>query len=60
MEMWDAEYLDLVVPVLIECDREQLGACQFRTVRGWPVCWFSERDRLAVVECSLGGENDDD
>ena len=34
MELWDADYLDLVVPAYFEFDREQMGEFQFGTVRG--------------------------
>ena len=60
MEVWDAEYLDLVVPAFIEFDREQMGQFQFGTVRGWLDCRFGERDGVPLVEFSWEGENDND
>ncbi len=60
MEVWDAEYLDLIVPAFIEFDREQMGQFQFGTVRGWLDCRFSERDGAPVVDFSWEGENDND
>jgi hypothetical protein len=44
MEVWSADYLDLVVPAFIEFDRDQMGRFQFGTVRGWLDCRFGERD----------------
>ena len=60
MELWDAEYLDLVVPAFIEFDREQMGEFQFGTVRGWLDCRFAEREGMPVVDFSWEGENDND
>ena len=60
MELWDADYLDLVVPAFLEFDREQMGQFQFGTVRGWLDCRFSERDGVPVVDFSWEGENDND
>lgn len=60
MEMWDAEYLDLILPAFIEFDRQQMGEFQFGTVRGWLDCRFSERNRVPVVDFSWEGENDND
>ena len=60
MEMWDTEYLDLVVPAFMEFDRERMGEFQFGTVRGWLDCRFGERDRVPVVDFSWEGENDND
>src|SRR2546425_11678592 len=58
MEVWDAEYLDLVVPAFIEFDRERMGQFQFGTVRGWLDCRFGERDGVPVVDFSWEGENE--
>jgi len=60
MEMWDADYFDLIVPAFIEFDREHMGQFQFGTVRGWIDCRFSKRDRVPVVDFSWEGENDND
>ncbi len=60
MEVWSADYLDLVVPAFIEFDREEMGRFQFGTVRGWLDCRFGERDRGPVVDFSWEGENDND
>lgn len=60
MEMWERDYLDLVVPAFIEFDRRQMGQFQFGTVRGWLDCRFRERDGAAVVDFSWEGENDND
>ncbi len=60
MELWDAEYLDLVVPAFIEFDREHMGQFQFGTVRGWLDCRFGERDGVPAVEFSWEGETDTD
>jgi len=60
MEVWDEDYLDLVVPAFIEFDREQMGQFQFGTVRGWLDCRFGERDGAAAVDFSWEGENDND
>ena len=60
MEVWDEEYLDLVVPAFIEFDREQMGQFQFGTVRGWLDCRFGARNGVPAVEFSWEGENDND
>jgi len=60
MEVWDAEYLDLMVPAFIEFDREQMGQFQFGTVRGRLDCRFGERVGVPVVDFSWEGENDND
>src|SRR5262245_49169933 len=60
MELWDRDYLDLVVPAFIEFDGEQMGQFQFGTVRGWLDCRFEERDGVEVVEFSWEGVNDND
>src|SRR5262245_35086651 len=60
MEVWDREYLDLVVPAFIEFDGKQMGQFQFGTVRGWLDCRFEERGGAEVVEFSWEGENDND
>lgn len=60
MEVWDVDYLDLVVPAFIEFDREQMGQFQFGTVRGWLDCRFGQRDGAPVVDFSWEGENDND
>ena len=60
MELWDADYLDLVVPAYFEFDREQMGEFQFGTVRGWLDCRFNERDGAPTVDFSWEGENDND
>jgi hypothetical protein len=60
MEVWDKDYLDLVVPAFIEFDREQMGQFQFGTVRGWLDCRFDERQGTQIVDFSWEGENDND
>lgn len=60
MEVWDNDYLDLVVPAFIEFDREQMGQFQFGTVRGWLDCRFEERNGVQRVDFSWEGENDND
>jgi hypothetical protein len=60
MEVWDRDYLDLVVPAFIEFDRDQMGQFQFGTVRGWLDCRFEERNGVSRVDFSWEGENDND
>ena len=60
MELWDADYLDLVVPAFLKFDCEQMGQFQFGTVRGWLDCRFNERDDVPAVDFSWEGENDND
>ncbi len=60
MEVWDKDYLDLMVPAFIEFDREQMGQFQFGTVRGWLDCRFEERNGAPAVDFSWEGENDND
>ena len=60
MEVWDREYLDLVVPAHIEFDDEQMGQFQFGTVRGWLDCRLGQRKALPAIEFSWEGESDTD
>ena len=60
MELWDRDYIDLVVPGHITFTSEGQGEFQFGTVRGWMDCRFSERSGLAFVEFSWEGESDMD
>ena len=38
MELWDTEYVDLVVPGFIEFGGDGMGEFQAGTVHGWPKC----------------------
>lgn len=60
MELWDADYLDPVVPAFIEFDDEQMGQFQFGTVRGWLDCRFENRAREPAVQFSWEGESEGD
>lgn len=60
MELWDRDYLDLVVPAHITFDDEAMGSFQFGTVDGWLDCRFSTRDGQPFVEFSWEGNNDTD
>ena len=60
MELWDSDYLDLVVPAHITLAEERMGTFQFGTVRGWIHYQVGERDARPAVEFSWEGENDTD
>ena len=56
MEVWDRDYLNLVVPAHITFEPGGLGEFQFGTVQGWIDCRFAERR----VEFSWEGLSDGD
>ncbi len=56
MEVWDREYLDLVVPAHITFESDGLGEFQFGTVQGWLDCRFA----AGRVEFSWEGLSDGD
>jgi hypothetical protein len=63
MEMWKADYVDLVVPGFIEFELEEsrlMGQFQFGTVAGWLDCRLREIGGDAYVEWSWEGRNDND
>jgi hypothetical protein len=60
MEVWDAEYIDLVVPGFIEFSGDGMGAFQFGTVRGWLDSRFGSRAATSRADFSWKGENDND
>ena len=60
MEMWDIDYIDLVVPGYIAFEPDGLERFQFGTVQGWTDCRASERDGAAFVEFSWQGDSDGD
>ncbi len=66
MEIWDREYIDLVVPGHITFAKDNLGSFQFGTVQGWLDCRregrgdeerieFSGRDRTTMTPVMVGG-----
>ena len=63
MEMWEADYVDLVVPGFIEFELEEsrlMGQFQFGTVAGWLDGRLREIGGDADVEWSWEGRNDND
>ena len=60
MELWDREYIDLVVPGFVEFRGQRMGEFQFGTVHGWIDYRASERDGQPAVEFSWEGQNDND
>jgi hypothetical protein len=60
MEVWDRDFLDLVVPAHITFDDEAMGSFQFGAVDGWLDCRFATRDGLPLVEFSWEGNDDSD
>ena len=60
MEVWDRDYLDLVVPAHITFDNDAVGYFQFGTVEGGLDCRFSTRAGRPLVEFSWDGANDTD
>lgn len=60
MEMWDLDYIDLVVPGYLAFEPDGLGRFQFGAVQGWIDCRGSERDGAPFVEFSWHGDNDGD
>lgn len=63
MEVWDASYIDLVVPGFIEFEMEDdhlMGQFQFGTVIGWLDCRIRNVSGQSYVEWSWEGHNDSD
>ena len=60
MEVWGADYIDLIVPGHITFNDESMGTFQFGAVKGWLDCRWVERDGKRGVEFSWEGENDRD
>lgn len=60
MEVWAADYIDLIVPGHITFNAESMGTFQFGAVRGWLDCRWVERDGKRGVEFSWEGEDDRD
>lgn len=60
MEVWDTDYIDMVVPGHITFDDESMGTFQFGAVQGWLDCRWVERDGKCGVEFSWEGEDDGD
>ncbi len=60
MEVWAADYIDLIVPGHITFNDESMGTFQFGAVKGWLDCRWTERDGKRGVEFSWEGENDRD
>jgi hypothetical protein len=60
MELWEQDFLDLVVPAHITFDDDAMGSFQFGAVDGWLDCRFSTRDGLSFVEFSWEGNDDSD
>ena len=60
MEMWDLDYIDLVLPGFIEFDDELMGNFQFGTVAGWLDCRVRQVADQETLEWSWEGQNDND
>ena len=60
MDLWDAAYIDLVVPGHITFERDGLGEFQFGTVHGWIDCRFGSTPEGPEVQFSWEGESDTD
>jgi hypothetical protein len=60
MELWDEEYMDLVVPAYMRFDEDGLGEFQFGAVHGWIDYRIETEEMGEYVEFSWEGENDTD
>ena len=64
MELWDPDYVDLVVPGFIEFDSVEgqyiTGGFQFGTVSGELHAHLREIDQESFIEWSWAGRNDND
>ena len=60
MELWDTEYVDLVVPGFIEFGGDGMREFQFGTVHGWLDGRFGGPAVTSRVDFSWEGENDND
>jgi hypothetical protein len=60
MEVWDRDYIDLVVPGHITFDRDLDGSFQFGTVRGWLDCRIEQIGKNERIEFSWEGFSDAD
>jgi len=60
MEVWDSEYIDLVVPGFIRFEDRQSGELQFGTVSGGIDYRLTERVGRDIIEFSWEGQNDND
>ncbi len=60
MEVWDRDYIDLVVPGFIEFEADQSGSFQFGTVRGWTDYRIEKLDDVEMIAFSWEGFGDTD
>ena len=60
MEVWDRDYIDLVVPGYIEFEPGDSGSFQFGTVRGWIDSRIEEFNNVEMIAFSWEGFNDTD
>lgn len=60
MEVWDKDFIDMVVPGHITFNDESMGTFQFGAVKGWLDCRWVERGGKRGVEFSWEGEDDRD
>jgi hypothetical protein len=60
MELWDSDYIDLVVPGFFAFRADGVGEFEWGAVQGWTDCRFAERDGRPLVEFSWQGNNDGD
>jgi hypothetical protein len=60
MDVWDQDYVDLVVPGCIKFREDGHGEFQFGTVIGWLDYRLSELDGAPLVEFSWQGDSDRD
>lgn len=60
MELWDRDYIDLVVPGHITFERDGNGSFQFGTVRGWLDCRIERTGEDERIEFSWDGYSDTD
>jgi hypothetical protein len=60
MEMWDRDYIDLIVPGHITFEDEGDGSFQFGTVKGWLDCRIEGAGDERRIEFSWEGFSDTD
>ena len=60
LELWDSDYIELVVPGHITFEKDNLGEFQFGTVHGWLDCRIENYDGIERIEFSWEGQSDTD
>jgi hypothetical protein len=60
MEVWDQDFVDLIVPGYIQFDKEKMGKFQFGAVQGHLDCRLEIIEGESRIEFSWDGEDEND